>query len=160
MTDQISPDPSAAEETPDPAALPVVQPMPEQPMPTQPALAQPMLAQPGPMGAAARRSRPWAGRWRRFWAPGLVGVILGGLLGSGITALALHGGDHHGHGDFRRFGQPGPGFGPGYGYGGPFRFRGPGGLPRGGLPPGQLPLRPGQPAPPPAAPTPAPTGTG
>jgi hypothetical protein len=67
-----------------------------------------------PPTPAGRRSwRPWPG-WRRFLVPGLVGLILGGLLGSGITALATHD-DGNRRVPVSRFGPGRDGFGPGSG---------------------------------------------
>jgi hypothetical protein len=74
---------------------------------------------PAPAGAvpstkAERRSwRPWPG-WRRSLVPGVVGLILGGLLGSGITALATHD-DGNRRVPVSRFGPGHDGFGPGFG---------------------------------------------
>lgn len=69
-----------------------------------------------PPAQTGRRSwRAWPG-WRRFLVPGLVGLILGGLLGSGITALATHD-DGNRRVPVSRFGPGRDGFGPGYGNG-------------------------------------------
>jgi hypothetical protein len=67
---------------------------------------------------AARRA-VWRARWKRFWAPALIGLILGGLLGSGITALALHGDDHGRHFRPGIVHRDGPGIGPRFGPGFP-----------------------------------------
>jgi hypothetical protein len=67
-----------------------------------------------PATQTGRRSwRSWPG-WRRFLVPGLVGLILGGLLGSGITALATHD-DGNRRVPVSRFGPGRDGFGPGFG---------------------------------------------
>jgi hypothetical protein len=69
-----------------------------------------------PPATAGRRSwRAWPG-WRRSLVPGLVGLILGGLLGSGITALATHD-DGNPRVPVSRFGPGRDGIGPGYGNG-------------------------------------------
>ncbi|HEU0240696.1 MAG TPA: hypothetical protein VFR11_15665 [Micromonosporaceae bacterium] len=106
--------------------------------------------------ASGRRTwRSWPG-WRRFLVPGLIGLIIGGLLGSGITALATSGHDQQRRVPFSRFGPGhgfGPGFGPGFGHNG-FNRGGPGNGPGFGN-------RGGAPAPtPPTAPTPQPTQSG
>jgi hypothetical protein len=98
--------------------------------------------------------------------PGLIGLILGGLLGSGITALATSGNDDRrvpisrfgpGHGPFGPgFGHRG-GFGPGGGYGpgGGFGNGGKGNGAPGNVAPAPQPSAPGNVAP---APQPSPSG--
>lgn len=99
----MSEQPESREPTPN--EVPVTEPVPAVPPPPPPA----------PEPASTPRDRFPA--WSRYLAVGLAGLVLGGLLGWGITATALHdSGPGDGRGNFRHYGPnrgPGQRFGPG-----------------------------------------------
>ena len=117
---------------PTPNEVPVTEPVPPAAPPPPPAASVP---------ASVSRDRMPA--WSRYLVVGLAGLVLGGLLGWGITATALHDsghGDRHGY--FRDHGPhqgPDSRFGPGGQDWFNYRNGTPGGVPNGPSQPSQTP---------------------